>query len=378
MTDKSAAAALMTNIYRTAIDHGIVTAPNITLPGFEEIMTAVLPLALLRTMEFAPLVKADQQHSWEQYAKTHVSDLRGPSSLTTRSKPSNWLVADGIFQFTPDNSGKVKTSSYFPDSAYPDWLFPLWQVAPIANNAGVVMLEIHNQNRNAQLIDGLIRQTLLDPSTVHNGVTEPFQIFQDGTTQRPSTVMYSPAASVSGEVFGMNALVFTWDEMFQNVIPTYFKRVYLVLTTKTSTFTFALDGAKVAVLGVGDLHDAAYDAYGLAIEDRSILAASGYSFRVYPSRELYQSYVTVLPGVVCAVVVVLIVLTALLVLVNGYVLKRREDALLKEVQQVAVLAASRDAVLESQKQFVRCAQHPPSLPSPHNSQHLDSSFPHSC
>jgi hypothetical protein len=348
MENKKNTAHLARSMYRTAINTGALTAPNMTLPGYEEIMTTVLPFAKLRSIQFAPMVRTDQASSWEHYARTHVADLHGPASLTQRSSAADWLVADGIFQFGPDHIHTVKTPTTFPDSAYPHWLFPLWQVAPVADNAGVLMLEVHDQNRNHQLIDGLLQQTQRDPAAVHSGITEPFQLFQDGTAAtnlRPSTVMYTPSAHPNGDIFGLLSFVFTWDDVFHNLLDSNTQLVYLVLTTKTSTYTFSLDGPKATVLGKGDLHDPAYSQYAIALSDESILGASGYTFTVYPSADMYHRYLTLSPLNTCALVVGLCVFSALFILFYSYMLQQRETAL--------VYAATRDAALESKKQFVR-------------------------
>ena len=356
MEQKTNTALVVRSMYRTAINTGALTAPNMTLPGFEEIMNDLLPFAKLRSIQFAPLVHTNQATAWVDYAQRHVAELRGPASLTQRSSGADWVVADGIFQFAPDHVHKVKSPLSFPDSAYPNWLFPLWQVAPIANNAGVVMLEVHEQNGHHHLIDGLLQQTQKEPVAVHSGITEPFQLFQDGTAAsnlRPSTVMYTPAAHPSGEVFGLLSFVFTWDDVFRNMLTVDNKRVYLVLTTTTSTFTFALDGTKATVLGAGDLHDPAYSQFALPLTDDSILKASGYTFTVYPSADMYHRYLTVSPLNTCALVVGLCVFSALFILFYSYMLQQRETAL--------VYAATRDAALESKKQFVRYVHYPQSI-----------------
>ena len=346
MGQKINTAYVVRSMYRTAIAAGVMSAPNMTLPGFEEIMNGVLPFAQLRSIQFAPLVRTDQAASWEQYARHHVADLDGPSSLSVKRSSDDWVVADGIFQFTPDGRNKVKSPTSFGNSAYPHWLFPLWQVAPIANNAGVVMLEVHNQNNDIGLIDKVCRLTENDPSTVHSAITEPFQLFQDGPTKlRPSTVMYTPAASTTGVIFGMQSFVLTWDEMFNNILSSYHKRVYVVPTTKTSTFTFALDGPVVSVLGASALHEKGFAKFGIPVNGDPTLEANGYSFTVYPSAEMYNRYNTQNPANTCSLVVGLSVFIALVILFYSWILQKQQTAL--------VYAASRDAALESKKQFVR-------------------------
>jgi hypothetical protein len=157
--------------------------------------------------------------------------------------------------------------------------------------------------------------------------------------------MYTPTTSATGEIFGMCSLVFTWDDMFRNILPDNYQRVYLVLKTKTSVFTLAVDGAQVIVLGKGDLHDMQYDSYGIRIADDSLLSAGGYSFTVFPSQDLYNRFITANPANACALVVGLSFLSALLVLVYSYLLQKRQTAM--------VYVAARDAALESKKQFVR-------------------------
>ena len=126
-------------------------------------------------------------------------------------------------------------------------------------------------------------------------------------------------------------------------------------------FTFALDGGKVTTLGAGDLHERAFDDYGVSVTvdtaaasfsgggsgvldhflDSGVLRSNGYDIVMYPSDSLYSQYITSTPGNACVTVVLIVVCTALLVFLFSYVVNRREKALIEEVKRTAVLAAAR-------------------------------------
>ena len=351
---KITAASLVNNMYRTAISNGYVgAAPNITLPGYESMMNDVIKMAALRSLQFAPLVKASQRKQWESYATSHLYLLNGPQSLN-HSTDGSWTVKDGIFNFSPDRSKKVSAISNVVGSTHPDWLFPLWQIAPIMSNAAVVMLDVHEEQ--STVVDTVI-------ATMRPAVTDAFQLSQDGSNLRPSSIMYSPVRSpLSGDnnrLIGLSASVFTWDQMFANAIPPSFGRVYCVVTTKSQQFTFALDGATVSVLGKGDLHDATLDGFRseFSVPSFSVISASDYSFALYPSQALYGHYVTATPRDACMVVVFVIVFTALLVMLYSHYVNERENRLIEEVKRAAITAASRLATLESKKTYVRYISH---------------------
>ena len=82
-----------------------------------------------------------------------------------------------------------------------------------------------------------------------------------------------------------------------------------------------------------------------------------YEIVLYPTNQLYYSFVTSSPRNSCIVVVFLIAFTAFLVLFYSHLVKQRELMLLEAAKYSYANAASRDAVLLAKKVYVRYISH---------------------
>ena len=82
-----------------------------------------------------------------------------------------------------------------------------------------------------------------------------------------------------------------------------------------------------------------------------------YEIVLYPTNQLYYSFVTNSPRNSCIVVVFLIAFTAFLVLLYSHLVKQRELMLLEAAKYSYANAASRDAVLLAKKVYVRYISH---------------------
>jgi hypothetical protein len=155
LEDKYTAGSMANHIYGYAIQNGYVgTMPNVTLPGFEDIFGDLIKLASLRGCDFDPLVTTDNRKAWEAYAAENVGLLEGPDALWNRSASgyTGWLVSDGIYNKT--KAGFAYDMGYNEWAERPEWLFPVWQIAPIEEEHYAVMHNPYSMNKKrAQLYD---------------------------------------------------------------------------------------------------------------------------------------------------------------------------------------------------------------------------------
>ena len=226
---KIKAASTVNNIFANAIDSGCGgVLPNFTLPGFETIMNDISDLAGLRLISFSPLVEPSTRKQWEQYAKENVGKLHGPAYLNV-STAGSWVVADGIFNIT--SRGNVRSTGYIHGSLYPTYLFPVWQTAPMKDNARAVMLDPHGLvGVRIKTIDKMIatKQTIF---------SDIITLYVDAGHLRPSTITYGPILSLKAgnPVVGLFCGAFSWDDVLKGILPEKFE-IDCVITTKTSKF----------------------------------------------------------------------------------------------------------------------------------------------
>ena len=206
--------------------------PNFTFVNFESTMTRAAALSDLRSLSFCPLVNDVTRAGWEAYATENIYKLHGPPSLNT-SINGSWVISDGIYNLTSSGK-KVRSTGYISGSRFPNLLFPVWQIAPIAPNADTVMLDSHGVTHGDRL--KAIDKMLTFKRSVFSDVV---QLIPDGfLTVRPSTIIFSPILnpSIGEAVLGMISGGFTWDSILSGIIQPYFQQVQLVIKSRKRKF----------------------------------------------------------------------------------------------------------------------------------------------
>ena len=350
------AANLLNEMYQAelGVDQGALL-PNFTLPHFQGLVSNTNKLCNARVTSFSPLITNNTRASWESYATSHVGLLNGPSSLTVSTNGSR-IVADGIFQVVKVNNTlvKVKAAQHTPGSEYPNYLFPIWEISPIVNNAIAVMYDPHSDPTRMIAIDKVV-------STLSGASTDVVELVVD-KEYKPSTILYFPVTNndIVPKLVGLLGIAFSWDEIFADVLPSYLNRIDCVVSTKTQSFTLALDGGQVYLVGHGDQHDTTFDKYGTVVTyglSDSAKDLLGYSIILYPTEALYSTYITSYPQNVCVGAVVIIAFTALVFTLYVYLVNIRQSKLEDIATRSLVRDTSRDAVLQSKKIYVRYISH---------------------
>ena len=349
------AATLINNIYQTDIlNNAGVALPFYTLPAFDKIVDGINQLSKSRITTFSPLITNSTRQKWEEYAEDNVDLLNGPPSLKV-SKNGSWIVADGIY--TTNSLGKpISSPNYSVGSLYPNLMFPVWQVAPLAANSIAVMFDPHAKEGT--------RRTAIDKAiaTMQGTCTDIVQFLVDKTFFRPSTILYFPmgTTSSSDDMIGLLAIAFTWDEILTNILPSYLKNIDVVISTSSSTVTLSLENGAATVVGPGDLHNRDFDQYMTVISNslsttHNILV--GYTIALYPTESFYRNYITTYPQNVCIGAVTIIVFTALVFTFYVYLVNMRQASLEELATRSLVRDTTRDAVLQSKKIYVRYISH---------------------
>jgi phage gp36-like protein len=127
----------------------------------------------------------------------------------------------------------------------------------------------------------------------------------------PSNQVVVPVLSPGAQSGGVNTtlgtctLLFDWSSVLKSVLPGFVTSVTAVLTSFSGRqATFQLRDGVVAIVGLGDLHDARFNAYKRV----AVANAGGATWQValYPTQVLVDSYLTAAPlrnAIIIAVVV---------------------------------------------------------------------------
>ena len=213
------------------------TLPNFTMLNFEKTINKLVKVANCRYITFAPLVDNTTRNGWEAYAAKNVHLLNGPPSLT-RSINGSWVVANGIYNLSSEFVRSRDTGYMGENNPYPRWMFPIWQVAPIAYNSDLIMADNH-------AIKFEHRQDSIDKALTTRGAvfTGFVQLIPDlrryGPYSRPSTIVFRPIISIAdgNPIVGMFSGGFSWDIMLSGILHPNYKQVRCVVTSYESKFT---------------------------------------------------------------------------------------------------------------------------------------------
>ena len=336
--------------------------PFMNVPGFQNLSAQLLQSSgNIRSLAWLPLVDTTDptlRPKWESWAKQNLA------SQFVGYAASNFLAVNttaykfGIYNKTSETTRK-RAGSIIPggDPRFARWLFPIWQVAPLSTNAGAMFLEPHQfVGTRFQTIEKLL-------AAGYGGggaFTDIIQLIVDPTF-RPSTALYVGVYSIAPTpiLLGLTTLTLSFDQIFNEALPDNLQRIDVVVTSKTMTFTIAVDRGTVSVVGQGDFHDSAMTSFGrtlsLNIKQDSPLSASDFTVIVYPSTAFYNQYISQLPvSLGIAVGILSFFICCGIYAMTMYVVRRqqrmREDEqLVRRSQEAAQRVNDRSKLAEAEK-----------------------------
>jgi len=337
--------------------------PNVTIPDFQEQAKAMLTIADGRAISFNPIITQDVNRlEWEAHA-TATAEILGDPLLVTPDPDTEWpdnrTVSFGIYSRDKDKN-VIYDPGYAPNSTYyKDVMVPVWQIAPIENNSKAIMYNLHSETNRQQALDHMLRYQVAD-------LTAFLQLVQDVDT-RPSAILFYPVFDVfrtksedgtvnpdqEQTVVGSISIVFSWDTLLNDILPSYIKGMICVLHSSTGeSFSYHISGDEVHLMGEGDLHDVNYDKYEHNFEARLLLDEDVqdeinseikfivYTLSIYPSEEFESEYVTNRAAIYAIGVVLIFLFTAGLFLLYDYLVEDRQ-------QKTARLAKQRGNIVDS-------------------------------
>lgn len=315
---KLTSGAEISKIYSSAFNKSQDIWPNVTLTGFNEIMQSEITLSQSRAVSFNPIVSLASKKAFDRYAIDAEYLNRGYDS-----KLVDWPISKGIY--SKNANGMKITASGMNTSAYPAVLVPVWQIYPMAGNMKAVMYDLHSEAYRMQALDHVM-------ATGEQVMTDVLQLVQDSAVSRPSTILFTPVYTAAGDIIGTTSVVFSWDDVIREILPSYVSGIVLVMQTSSTTFTYTVQSGYVLLTGPGDHHDSAYNAYCKQASASSVHVLSStstvsYSFSIYPSRTYEHSFLSDQPRDSAVLVVLVIFVTSLVFLVYDYLVSARQATL---------------------------------------------------
>ena len=315
------------------------TWPFVTLPRFQaQAALARNQTSAAYSISLLPLVTNQDRLAWQNYSVENQGWVQQGMDYLGANKNATPI--------RPFITNLNLTSEEEPADPY---YAPVWQTYPIDKNEILINFNAYRYSFFANVTNKIIEARKAALSEVINltpNVT---------TANWPESFM---AAPVYGDIYDNSPLVaiiiaiLPWHNNFLNLVPNGVNGIYVVVrNTCNQEFTYQVNGPEVAYLGIGDLHDSAYDHLEVtaAYEAFSSTKYCEFSLHIYPSDEFRAGYITNMPKVYTGAVVLIFVLTALVFIMYDCLVERRQ-------QKVMTTANRSNAIVVSKRTLSRGLQ----------------------
>jgi class 3 adenylate cyclase len=362
-----AVGALAAQIQAFAISSN-ATWPFVTIPFFEEQINVVKSLKDAYGVLLFPIVADTLRAEWENYTLENVqwvsesfatqTAIYGENGQLLPGPDESWFdvlwgegyespknpdfsagIGDRIFQ-TSDPDDDESNAPIIHVDTIDGLYFPQWQVAPMSwyyqstvnlnygqwdnfLNSTLIIMETGNAVLGVTWTDGAA------PGLISTMLYPIFRQFYHGDEHDEKTVV----AFLGADIF--------WEDYLTHILPENTNGIYVVIeNTFDQVFTYQLSGEDVAFVGGGDLHDKTYDSmvqtslFGEHLQEpvtsESYAGAPlyggfiQYTFRIYPSQDLEDKYVTPKPIIYTVMACVIFLLTSLIFVMYDCLVEKRQ------------------------------------------------------
>eukprot|EP00977_Amphora_coffeiformis_P023090 scaffold12181_cov159-Amphora_coffeaeformis.AAC.1 len=392
----SAVAAFGTTITSYAMTTN-ATWPFVTIPHMEARARHVLTLAEAIAIAFAPVIYTPQDRAtWEnEYVPAHVNwidesrDYQENVLQQTGDGPSGMFgppAGEGGNGPPPVYQGMPDFSAGYAKQIYTTGMTPLGTIGPLVADSSGPFIPWWQQAPAPTLgSSSLTNMDLMDDPSFSGNLLETLERRRAALGFMSMNGYFEYVAPISGfyypiveslepdsKVVGTLATLMFWDTFFENILPPNANGMVVVLrNTCNQSFSFQLNGPNVESLGEGDMHDSKYDflsrdvsftaSINKAYESRSYLGfpmdeeGCQYSLSVHASRELEDTYISMMPIVYTVGTVLIFFLTSVLFIMYDRLVEHRQRTILKEAEKSGAIVSSlfpkafRDRLMEAQE-----------------------------
>lgn len=314
--------------------------PNYTIQNFDTVATDARFLSRSPLVIYSPVVTADERDGWEQYAYDNQGSIE--------TDPPGQAIPGKIHNLT----GPLPTSDPGPFT-------PIWQVSPpqisaltnlnMRSSEAFDRLENFVGDRGTAALSQVIAP---DEYTFYEGTA--FSLMSNLTLSPQSlllqpifsnfTVLLAVAGGTTPPIAGYFSSILIWEIIFARILPMSAKGIIVVLSDSCGRgYTYELIGPNVIYMGEGDLHDPLYDGMVVTstiVDSSKVVDNCHYELFIYPSSPFEQMYHTNKPGLYTAVVVIIVMGTAMFFACVDYINQRKEQMLLTKAERTHAIVTS--------------------------------------
>jgi hypothetical protein len=359
--------------------------PFVTIDAFQEKTASTRILSDVLHIMLLPIVTVDQKRAWERYSvansQWYTDGVAYQEATRTNTNGTRRLVGDETHQdnMTAEDVEddafdlfKPYIFDYSPSftaepAVGPGPFTPVWQAAPLTF-LDKVNINLLSWDEPAQLISLCMESKEVVfagfATSVPGNTSSPYFLtawFSSLlSTAAGQPVDYNGEPIIKGaypifsdfsdrrELVAVMVFHFSWQEYFQDILPANSEGFMVVLHNECDGFyTFIIDGGDVKSIGLGDLHDPAFDDMGSAtllfdgvvINDGSRggaklnLAGCPYTLHVYPTVQLRDKYVTDMPVLLTTATVAVFLFTIAMFTLYDRLVERRQRVVVQTAKQ---------------------------------------------
>jgi hypothetical protein len=340
----STVAGLSTTVTSYALDKNL-TFPYVTIPHFDKRGDGFLELAGAQWILLCQIIEEDRRSEWESWS---VQNQWIPEAYRPVGVPPNAsLIVPFIFELTA--TGGTQPVESKPDQT----LYPVWQLAPTI--PGGVNLDV--KNVVPDLASSLAKLEAGEPVAFlapleEKVVGDTVQLDLGDPATWPTTFLVAPINDNfdgKGTLVAFISSVIPWHHFFEKILPDDTKGMYVIIrSTCGASLTYQVNGPSVQFLGYGDLYDPVFDhleligafdsgEYSSYNQDE---ADCDFTIHAYPTKELYDSMMSMKPIYFTLAVVFIFILTSIVFVLYDCLVQKRQETVMTSAQQSNALVSS--------------------------------------
>jgi hypothetical protein len=325
--------------------------PNVIFPEFDRMIEQARNLTGAAFVGFCPLVKHEDRQDYEDFSYNNQAWVQAALERSNISADQGWYnISTPPFIVRQD----MTTGASFRETKH-DLYAPVIQISPLDTQGYLLNYNGFDYPFFRRVFDGMVEAKRAVLSEVNNmeAFVLPEEITDDvlaaDTKAHPEiywpvSFMASPVYNELGddaELAGVIVAGMRWHSYFQNVIPEGINGIIVVVqNTCDQKFSYRIDGPEVTYLGPQDYHDPSHQDYEVEASFTAFtsIADCVYSFHVYPTEELIETYQTDRPVTfTIAIVLVFLEVTIVFWVYDALVERRQEKVMTSAMRSGAIV-----------------------------------------
>jgi class 3 adenylate cyclase len=297
----------------------------VTLPYFEAQADRMIRQTGATFVALAPIVNSSDLDDWNDYSEANASKWIQQSFDYSEANPTT--IPEVLPFIHRPLFPPLRASEPLIDDLY----LPLWQVAPIADNAIMVNYDSLNSSLVPKLFETILqsRRPVLSEANLDTSSEETILVSFVAAPIFDSVGKKSMKDDIQ-RIVGLIIAQLSWTEFFVNLLPEGIDGINVVVRNAcASNFTLNIHGPEVEFVGIGDLHDTQYQ--GLEMSTRFDIFENvedcTHSIYLYPTSEFQDIFRTNRPVVYSIAAVAIFALAGLVFYIYDRSVQQRQRAI---------------------------------------------------